>query len=480
MKTIHSYVGRRVWGAIAAAALGATAAGCGFLDPTEVNNPATTIDDLAEAANPTASMVPGLRAQFAQAINPTIPEVVSDNYSIHGTGINKTNDFPADITTDLIGGVYQNIQQLRALATFVIDDIIPNDDDPNPDHVQEIRYYLGMAFLLLGERFAGAPIEVDGTPLSSDALITRAITELQAAGTGGAFGLPVQAALARAYRMAGDATNAGNHAAAVLAADPDFAQARDYDPATITNNPYAFLVTRSLQEMQPLPRLDFLDPKYVAREAPIYVSKAEEMHLILAEIDFGAGANGAAKAHVADAIRLAQSRPTTSFDDSDPRLNEDLSERPHDASITVRADGSSPFRAGLVLGRPGNIPTPTIAATSLDPDSVEAISDAATEDLLHAFFLARQEMLFLEGRRMVDLGIKLPFSLNEIETNPNISAGDLGTLAIIPAHIPAQDQMDLFTPASPYDATGALTTTQVTMMVDMNRVLAQARFGPLL
>lgn len=32
--------------------------------------------------------------------------------------------------------------------------------------------------------------------------------------------------------------------------------------------------------------------------------------------------------------------------------------------------------------------------------------------------------------------------------------------------------MDLFTPATPYDAQGNLITTQVTMEIDMNRVLA--------
>ena len=78
-----------------------------------------------------------------------------------------------------------------------------------------------------------------------------------------------------------------------------------------------------------------------------------------------------------------------------------------------------------------------------------------------------------------DLGIRLPMVLAEIETNPNIDFGDLGTsAALVPSYIPADDEMDLYSPTTPYDASGTLTTTQVTMMWDMNRVLAQNRVSP--
>jgi tetratricopeptide (TPR) repeat protein len=456
-------------------------ASCSFLDPTEVENPATTADDLANAENPTASLLPGLRAQLASAINPVIPEVVSDNYSIHGTGINKTNDFPSEITPDLIGGVYENVQELRALAEFVLNDIAPDDSTASSDDLQEARFYLGMAFLLLGERFVAAPVEVDGTPVPSAGLIQRAITELNAAlsaAPSSGFALPIQATLARAYRLDGDVTGAEAAAQAVLAGDPAFLLGQDYDPATITNGPFAVLVLRSLKEMQPLPRLDFLDPKYTAREAPIAVSKGEEMLLILAEVEFARGDYAAGREFIAQAVELAQSRATANFDDDDARLNEDLSERPHDASIGIRADPNSPLRAGLVLTRPGIVVTPTVASSSLDADSVRNIAAADTESLIHALHLARQEMLILEGRRMTDLGIRLPVTLDEIETNDNINDGDLGTRVVVPAYLPAQDDMDLFTPASPYDANGVLVTTEVVINVDVNRILAQQRVSP--
>ena len=70
---------------------------------------------------------------------------------------------------------------------------------------------------------------------------------------------------------------------AALGADPGFAFLQEFDASSIDNTAWAFLVSRALQEMQPLPRLDFLDPKYLVRTQGISVAKAEEMHLIKAE-----------------------------------------------------------------------------------------------------------------------------------------------------------------------------------------------------
>lgn len=476
---------RRGWALASVAAL--ALAGCDFLDPTDVDNPATTDEDLAAAREPTRALLPGLRAQFARALNTTIPEVVSDNYSIHGTGINKVNDFPRQITPDLIGGTYTLAQELRALADFVLDEIIPNDPGATAEQHQEAQYYRGMALLLLGEWFAAAPTAVDGAAVPAAQLVSNAITEFEAARAAapdGDFDLPAAAALARAYRMAGNAAQAEALASEVLTANAEFLFDQGFDASTVQNIPFLFVVLRALQEMQPHPRLDFLDPKYTTRASPIPVSKAEELHLILAEVHFSRGEWAQGKERIAQAIEVVQMRPRLSFADEDQRLNEDLSIRPNDASIDVRADGSSPFRSGLVLTRGAETPainTPIVSGTSLDADSIRAIPDADTESLLHAMFLARQEMLVLEGRRMTDLGIRLPIALTEIETNPNINQGDLGTLVIVPSYIPPGDDMDLFTPMTPYDMSQdppVLIETQITARVDMNRVLAQNKVSP--
>ena len=171
-RSIIERYGRTVWGIALATVTAMAAVGCKFLDPTEVNNPATTEDDLAEAKNPTASLIPGLRAMFARTVSRAyFAEVISDNYSIHGTGINKTYDTPTEITEELLGSMYDFPQELRSLAAFVLNDIVPLDDNPDAADVQEARYYHGMAYLMLGEWFVAVPVEVDGTPVPSATLI---------------------------------------------------------------------------------------------------------------------------------------------------------------------------------------------------------------------------------------------------------------------------------------------------------------------
>ena len=456
-------------------------AGCDFLDPTEVENPRTTTEDLAAAQNPTASLLPGIRAQMARLTSSlaVVSAVVSDDYSIHGTGLVKAWDTPTTISPSVMNstgtstGLYWNAQELQALASFVLDVIVPIDETATAAHIAEAHYYRGIAYLVLGENFSAAPIEEDGTPVPASQLLDLAVADLEQAG---AFGTATEAALARAHRLRGDAVAASAAANAVLTADDEFLLLQGYDATSISNAPFSFLVLRALQEMQPLPRLDFLDPKYLSRTQGIAVAKAEEMHLILAEIALVNSDVPGAQAALRSAIELALSRGTTSFDDGDPRLNADLSIRPRDASIEVRADASSPYRAGLVLTRPGNVDQPTVSGTSLDADSVAALG---TEDeLWHAFHLARQEILFLEGRRMSDLGIRLPMMVTEIDANPNIDVGDPGTTVVVPSYLPPEDGMDLYSPASPYDDDENLVTTQITIDFDVNSILATNRVSP--
>ncbi len=484
-KSIFGRSGRFTAAALLAAA---AVAGCDAINPTQVNNPTTTDADLAEATNPTEALLPGLRAQFARMINAYVvaTEVISDNYSVHGTGLNQTMDEPGTVTPDIFNGtgtsasgVYWNVQELRALADFVIDEIAPNDAEAPPALVAEAHYYRGMAYLTMGEVFSHVPHEEDGAPQPADVALTKAVSDLQA-GTG--FGPQANGALARAHRLLGDAGAAASAANAVLGATPNFIFAPPYDEQFLTNTSVAFLVLRALQEMQPLPRLDFLDPKYTERDSPIPIAKAEEMHLILAEAALASGNMTEAQSQLASAITLAGSRGVVSFDDIDERRNADLSLRPRSKEIMIRADADSPYRAGLVLDRPSDdLQIPNISGTSLSADSVSSLGSA--DELWHALWLARQEILFLEGRRMADLGIKLPIMLREIDQNDNINEGDPGTVPIIPGYIPASPQyaMDIYSPLDLYDGVdpgSPLVKSEVTVHVDMNRVLAANNASP--
>lgn len=183
-----------------------------------------------------------------------------------------------------------------------------------------------------------------------------------------------------------------------------------------------------------------------------------------------------------DAINLAGTRDSVKFDDGDERRNGDLSLRPRNSEILVRSDADSPYRAGLVLDRPAEgLMIPAVSATSLNADSVAELSDAP--DLWHALWLARQEIMFLEGRRLADLGIKLPMMLREIDQNPEIDPGDPGTEVAMPSWIPLNPlyAMDVYSPLELYDSDdldAQLVEMHVTIGVDMNRVLVENNASP--
>ena len=479
----------RVFALLAVLAMGLGSTACDFLDPTNVENPRTTDDDLAQAEEPTAALLPGLEAQFARLLEATVvaTECASDNYQINGTGIDNTWDTPSDITplvansTGTVTGAYWNAQELKALASFVLNDIVPGDDTATAEDIAWAYYYRGMAYLHLSENFSYAPDEVDAVPIPASELLNRAVADFTQAGSGGgAVGMAAQAALARSYRWQGNASLAASAANQVLSGDAEYAFIQEYDPTSVDNTAHWYLVSRALSEMQPLPRLDFLDPKYLTYDAGIPVAKAEEMHLILAEIALAGSDYTAAKGHLGDAIRMAKSRPSEAWIDDDARNNADLSIRPRDSEILVRADNASPFRAGLVQDRFGGMTTQyTISGTSLSADSVEALPNGAPAAIWHALHLARQEILFLEGRRMADLGIRLPIMRREIDQNPSITQGDPGTTPFVPSYIPPYNQMDLFSPESPYDG-DLLVETQVTITHDLNKILTQNNVSPFL
>ena len=481
----HGLIGLGLAGLVALSA----ASACDFINPTHVDNPTTTEEDLANAENPTAALMPGLRAQFARMVSSYVvaTAVISDDYSIHGTGIPVDLDEPHLVTPRLLNGtgtsasgVYWNVQELRALGDFVIEVIVPKDEGPDAAHVAEAHYYRGMAYLTLGEVFSHAPHEEDGEPEPFAAALDKAVADL---GKALAFGPKVDAALARAHRLAGNAREAEAAARNALADEPNLLFAPPYDDASVSNAAVFFLVLRALQEMQPLPRLDFLDPKYTLRSSPVPIATAEEMHLILAEAALASNDLAEAREGLANAIRMAKTRGTVSFDDADERRNADLSIRPRDSEIMIRADSSSPYRAGLVVDRPADgLDVPQTSETSLDADSITGLATA--DELWHALWLARQEIMLLEGRRLGDLGIRLPVMKREIDLNPNIDAGDPGTAVVVPAYIPRTPRyaMDIYAPVKLYEGTGLdaeLLETEVTMTVDMNRVLVDNRVSPL-
>lgn len=453
---------------------------CDLLDPTSVENPQTTDESLKEnATGAAAPFLNGLHFRYSDAVEDLIifTDVVSDNYDNVSTFTSPLIDNPrAIMASDLTlnhetSGLYFEIQELRALADFAINSVIPNDANATDEQRAEALFYRGMANLLSAENFAAVPVEENGAAVPAEALIGLAIDDFKKALTvsgHAGFEPRIHLVLARAYRIAGNKEQALSEADMALSStSEDFVFSATYDAANNINNAYNFTVGRSnSDDYQPLPRLDFLDPKYLNPDAPVPFIKMEEAYLIKAEIALSDGDAPGAAQLLAQAIELAESRPTVDFIDPDARRDtEDNALRPD--SGLVKASPDAEAIDGLILPRSGNmVSVPVVSGTSLDADQITSMSDP--EAVLYHLYLARQEIFFYEGRRMSDLGIRLPMMNREIETNANIQTGATGTEVMVPDYIPAGNEMDA------YESNGDITT----ILHDMNRVLAENRVSP--
>jgi hypothetical protein len=442
---------------------------CDLVDPTEVKNPQITEESLSENPNGgTTPLITGLKFAFADAVRMTAlaTDVVSDNYDNTYTYVSPDLDYPRTITPDdqhinSTSFIYFKIQNLRALADFGLEIIVPKDIMADDNQRGEVYYYHGVAYLLLAENFWAFPVKENGSAITAAAAIKIAIEDFKKAQTLSTDNITLtncKYALARIYRLNGDKTNAEIEAKAALARDPNYLFQAEYDPVSLTNYIDAFVVTRGNNDFQPLPRLDFLDPKYTGDGDPIAFAKAEEANLILAEVAIANGDFTSAKTYMKAAVAVAKGRAATIYTDRDTRKN-----RPNDAAYNVKASASGEAISGLIQKRSGSsITIYSVSNTSLTADKIDALT--TQNQIVRALYLLRQEIFFLEGRRMSDLGIRLPVMRREMDANKNITAGSPGTTVVVPGFIPAGDEMDKFT----IDATAKI----VTMTYDVNQIIA--------
>lgn len=206
-------------------------------------------------------------------------------------------------------------------------------------------------------------------------------------------------------------------------------------------NPYGFA-------FQPLPRLDFLDPKYFQtndplEQRPICIAKAEEPYLIIAEAYLSDNKIEDAKRVMKEIISLVKSRPVQKGinDQLEGRYNGGYKKYPNSSEYKVAASKDEELRSGLVLDRqkPNLISIPYISGTSVTDEMIDNCS--TQDDLLGILYLMRQEIFFGEGRRSSDLGIRLPVC--EVEAANTASAKEY-TNALIPSFIPTAQDMDAF------------------------------------
>ncbi len=317
--------------------------------------------------------------------------------------------------------------------------------------------------------FSMLPAETLGTPVSSNEHYAAAITSFDAA-----IALnskpEYHLAKARANYYLGNKSEAVTAANAAITADADFLRSADFDEQEGPSNTMedALYERGTFDDFQPLPSLDFLDPKYSFLSANIDPSvhylKAEEAYLILAEANMADGNLPAVKQNLTDLLALVATREVRTIDESgETRGNQsnavDDTSRPNSSAVTVNG------RAGLILDRAsGKVDIPSVSGTSLTAADIAAMG--ANDAGLELIYRTRQEIFIAEGIRFVDMGIKLVINENEILQNENINDGDPGTVSVIPSFIKSvANELDAIT----FDSANNAATTNI----DVTSILVQ-------
>jgi len=466
---------------VALVAMALTFSGCDLFDPTEVINPNVTEGDFIVTPNAAASWARGSERQLATAVNQVLmgTEVVSDNLFNNRTLFSKVFDIPQIEASDFdVTNIQRAIHRLRESANRGITIVVPSDPNVTAETRAQLHFHRGYASLLAAELFVALPGEPGGPILTPAEHVQRAVADFEQVRSLSANAANRSAALlaiARAQYLV------GNRAAAVAAAQevrtsaPTLIRNAIFDNVDGPNNTMQGAVFAGQNEFQPLPRLDFLFPKYYSRSAgnnsPVAILKGEEAFLILAEAAISQGNLGGVWAILVDLLGLVAQRPRENVDDRSQRRGRlgGTWIYPNSANVQVQASPSAPPRSGLVLTRSGGpVSIPVVSGTSV----TQAMLDGATTEaeLLYLLYLMRQEIFVLEGRRMTDLGIRYPTALDEALTNPNVDQGSPALQAVLPPWIPLNYGLDGFTYADG--------DTLAVILHDMNRRIVENRSRP--
>lgn len=411
---------------VAASAL--VIAGCEAVDPTDVVNPNLSEEALIGQPNSADAWGLGLQRQMANVSQEThhIAEIVSDNYVNTQTFFNQFLDgLNVDFQDADLNAQAFDIARLREMATYGLNEVAPNDPNADAQNESDFQFYLGVAHLYSAMYYRALPAEPAGPVLSRDTHLDAAIAAFTASNNAVAN---VQSLLgiARAQYLKGDATAAITAADNAIAADADgdFVFYIEFDAQNgPTNTMQDALYDRgSFDDLQPLPSLDFLDPKFAflsaVEDSKIPLFKIEEAHLIKAEAQQSNGDDPGAITTLTDVLNLVATRPTRALNDNvEDRTQRNPGSRPDSTDITV--DG----RDSLVLYRGGGpVNIPTISGTSYTPADLAGLSGDA---LLEMIYRIRQEIFIAEGMRSVDMGITFVMSENELLINDNVSQADV-------------------------------------------------------
>ncbi len=441
-----------------------------LVDFTDVENPNLSEESVVGQPNSSAIWLAGIERQLSLFLNEIVinAEIASDNYTNDQTFFNQFLDGLA-ITAqdDDIADIQFDLHRLREMAVFGKNEVGPNDSEYTNSTEADYNFFEGLAYLYAGMYFTGLPATAGGSALSSMDNYAEAVTLFDKA-------LELEAkpeyhlAKARTYYYMGNKAQAVAAAADALSVGGnEFSRFARFDEAEDPDNVMedALYERGTFDDLQPLPTLDFLDPKYsfntASEDDPIHYLKSEEALLIQIEAALSDNNLAQAQTLMSDLLSVVTARGVKSVDDSiEGRTHFAEGTRPDSSCVVVNG------RSGLVLDRDqGNVDIPNISGTSLTQTEIDALGSA--EDALRILYRTRQEIFIAEGIRMTDMGIKLVISQVEQLQNSNISGG-LGTTPQIPAFIDAvKTQLDAidYTP-------GNCTASTV---IDVNDILVSNR-----
>lgn len=445
---------------------------CDLLLPGNIVNPNVSDDTFLESDNAMQAWVNGANRSFAVAMGNycMLMEILSDNYFNNYSRSSQVFDIPRILYTDTdVADLQRYVGMLRETADYGIGPVADADPATTQEDLFNLYYIKAFSFILGGEHFRGLP-DIEGGEIKTWREYLHTALEvldrtLEYAGTDEEKAL-VHTLKARVYYRLGDRENASAEASVALGLSSDFVRQVEFDGDNAVNNPIQEAVWGTW--FQPLPRLDFLDPKYfqlsATEQRPINIAKAEENYLILAEASLAAMDETGAKDYMRQLLVLVKSRPVQDGinDQLEGRFNGGFKHYPDSPEYKVAASEGEPFREGLVLDRrkPALISIPYISGTSVTDEMIDNAS--GIDGTLELLYLMRQEIFFAEGRRAADLGIRLPVCEVEAANNPS-AAGY--TDAVIPPFIPLNQGMDDFTMDE--------TAKEVTITYNMNRIIVE-------
>lgn len=331
-------------------------------------------------------------------------------------------------------------------------------------------FFNAYAHVLSGELFVALPGSANGPVLTPTEHYNAALASLEQA-------IPLQTDAneklayillkARTYYDLGQADQAKTFATAAMANKLLLKQIKFDGQNAAPNDFQTYTYSSNTNEFAPLPRLDFLDPKYYhlvnipTEQKPISIIKSEEAYLILAEIQVSANDLNGGRTTLKNLItEVVANRPVVSVDDKKETRNGGNRKDYPLKAVKVKFDAADTERSDYVLDRQaGNVSVYTVSGTKVTAADLDAA--VTQDDLLYLVYRMRQEIFFAEGRRMADLGIKFPVSQTEQLNNPNVKPEH--GIAQIPSFIPLNRDMDDFS----YNTSLGV----VTMKYDMNKVL---------